>query len=299
MNELIWQPVVRFPLDKDLKPFLNFLKQQAIATRVTEEDGEQQLWMVDQSRILDVADYAAQWASGDLALQPQASRATVDPSYTASKSLIVWHFLSLLPVSVVLLVLGILGALLVYMDRQTLAYAEPFLFQAIRQGQIMPLSASLAAGEYWRIFTPVFIHFGLLHVAFNCLLLWEIGRRIEQVKGSLHYVFCVVIIGIIGNIAQYIASPNAIFGGLSGIVYGVIGYVGVYQIYVYHPILQFNKAAIAFSIVWILLGVSGIVDVFIIGGGVANTAHISGLIMGAIIGAVVAFIDKQRAKKNS
>ena len=85
---------------------------------------------------------------------------------------------------------------------------------------------------------------------------------------------------------------NSIFGGLSGVVYGVIGYVAVYQEFIKHPVLQFNKATIAFFIVWLLLGVFGVIDVFI-EGSIANAAHVSGLLAGAIFGGLMVFIDKQ------
>jgi GlpG protein len=92
--------------------------------------------------------------------------------------------------------------------------------------------------------------------------------------------------------SQYSVMNNSIFGGLSGVVYGVIGYVAVYQEFIKHPVLQFNKATIVFFIVWLLLGVFGVIDVFI-EGSIANAAHVSGLLAGAIFGGFMVFIDKQ------
>jgi len=174
-----------------------------------------------------------------------------------------------------------------------LSYAEPFLFQANINGYYVTFEDTLSSGQYWRLLTPIFLHFSWLHYIFNGLIIWEIGRRIEIAKGSLHLILMILIVGILSNFAQYLTQTYTIFGGLSGVVYGVIGYIAIYQRFIVHPVLQFNEAAIVFFIVWLLLGVFGIID-FFIAGSIANAAHIAGLVFGAMIGLVVMLLDRNK-----
>ena len=303
MTMLTWYPVVRFSLTTNLKPLLEHLTSLNLSFRVTEERGEQQLWIAEQDEVLAAAELSAQWLAGELPSNqvPSATSAfnakAADSELTSSKIkqyklVVAVHFAKRLPVTLGIILLGLLGTALISVDRQQLSFAEPFLFQGLAENYFVPLSESLAAGEYWRFITPTFLHFGFLHVLFNGLILWEVGRRIELAKGSLHYLGFILLASVVSNMSQYSVMNNSIFGGLSGVVYAVIGYIAVYQEFIKHPVLQFNKATIAFFLVWLLLGVFGVIDVFI-EGSIANAAHVSGLLVGIIFGGLMVIIDKQ------
>ena len=298
MIEVVWYPVVRLPLEQDLTPFLNYLDTLQIRHYVSEESGEQQLWINDESRRVEVADKLTEWLSGNSAYQAKSTEADANKSEQAGINFLQTSFslAYLFPVTLVTIILGFIGYLLIFLDGRPLSLTLPFVFQAIGQnGEIYSLSETLAKGDFWRLLTPIFLHFSLLHIIFNSVILWEFGRRIEIAKGSLYIALLIVIIGVIANVAQYMAQANTLFGGLSGVVYGAIGYIAVYQQYIQHPVLQFNKAAIAFFIVWLLLGVFGIID-FFISGSIANAAHIAGLLAGAAIGLFEANRDKAKLK---
>ncbi|MFT6386783.1 MAG: GlpG protein [Cellvibrionaceae bacterium] len=294
MINLVWHPVIRLPLEKDMRPLLAYLEAQALLHHVTEEGGEQQLWISDEPRIIDVAELTANWLAGEVDLSrhlvPESKAEGVQASETHPINAAI-KLIKLVPVTLTAIFLGFLGALIIFADDQNLSYAEPFLFQAIQDGYFVSFAETMASGQYWRLLTPIFLHFTLLHIIFNSLILWEIGRRIELVKGPSHILLIIISVGVMSNFAQYMTQQNTIFGGLSGVVYGVIGYIAVYQQFIYHPVLQFNKAAIAFFIVWLLLGALGIIDVFI-SGSIANAAHVVGLISGAIIGLFVMLMDR-------
>ncbi len=75
-----------------------------------------------------------------------------------------------------------------------------------------------------RLITPIFIHFGPMHLIFNMLVLYELGRMIEMAQGTKRLALLVVIIGAGSNLGQYlIADPY--FGGMSGVLYGMVGYI--------------------------------------------------------------------------
>lgn len=300
MTMLTWYPVIRFPLTTNLKPLLEHLTSLNLSSRVTEERGEQQLWIAEQEQVLAAAELSTQWVAGELPGSSATSAFNAGPAdsmLTGSKPkhyelAVALHFAKRLPVTLCIILLGLVGTALISADRQQLSFAEPFLFQGLAENYFVPLSEGLAAGEYWRFITPTFLHFGFLHVLFNCLILWEVGRRIELAKGPLHYLGFILLASVVSNMSQYSVMNNSIFGGLSGVVYGVIGYIAVYQEFIKHPILQFNKATIAFFLVWLLLGVFGVIDVFI-EGSIANAAHVSGLLVGIIFGGLMVIIDKQ------
>ena len=86
-------------------------------------------------------------------------------------------------------------------------------------------------GEYWRIITPAFMHFGFVHIAFNAVIFAMLGWQVEKFLGSFRLLVLIVIAGIVGNVSEYCIlageheMPPENFGGLSGAVNGVIGYL--------------------------------------------------------------------------
>lgn len=286
---LTWYPVVTFPLEKNLMPLLSLLQQKNIQHHVTEERGEQQLWISEKVRIAEIAQLSRQWARGELkAPEKNSQRLTKKPSVLFVAGL----FLKLFPVNTSLILLALLGTLLVYFSTNKLTNFSILLFQPFVQGAFLPFSTVLERGEYWRLITPIFLHFSFFHFLFNVIILWAMGGRIERAKGSIHYLMLVLIVAIISNTAQYFAQANTIFGGMSGVVYGIVGYIAVYQSFIFHPVLQFNRAMIGFFIVWMALGFTGIIDNYI-SGSIANFAHLAGLLTGAIIGAWFVWLDKK------
>lgn len=293
---IIWHPVITFPLDVNLLPLLRILEHRGTVSRVTEENGRQQLWISEQHRVMEVAELSGKWSAGELDLsvadaQPAEQSFRQSRYFSDFQRLLHWF-----PVSLSVIFLGGLGTLLVALDTATLRYAQLFLFQPRSYGVFLPWSVVPENHQYWRLLTPVFLHFSLFHILFNSIVLWAMGTRIERVKGSSHYLLLIIMTGVVANMTQYLSQPNTVFGGLSGVAYGVIGYIAVYQTFVAHPLLQFNRAAIAFFIVWMLLGYTGVVDFFIVGS-VANNAHLAGLVTGGFFGAVIVWLDTKRQKR--
>ena len=78
-------------------------------------------------------------------------------------------------------------------------------------------------GEWWRLFTSTFVHFGLLHLVFNMWVLWGIGRSTERLFGSLHYALLYVFAGLCGSMASLWWHPSVNSAGASGAIFGVLG----------------------------------------------------------------------------
>ena len=129
------------------------------------------------------------------------------------------------PLTMSLIGLSVLGFLLVYLNAP-LSWLSALTFSDFDViGQQIRFVAH--EGQYWRLLTPVFIHFGWLHIAFNSLWMWELGGKLELRLGSAMLGLLVVITGTGSNIAQFLYTGPSLFGGMSGVVYGLLGYCWV------------------------------------------------------------------------
>lgn len=149
--------------------------------------------------------------------------------------------------------------------------------------QFTPLSDSLAAGQWWRLFTPMLIHFGFLHIAMNGLWYWELGRRIEMRQGSINLIGLSLLFSLVSNFAQYLFGGPSLFGGLSGVLYGLLGHVWIYQLMAPNPLYRLPRGVLVMMLVWLAVCLSGLVS--LIGfGQIANAAHVGGLLIGCLTG---------------
>lgn len=154
-------------------------------------------------------------------------------------------------------------------------------------GQMYDLS------QVWRWITPVFLHFGILHFTFNLLWWWDIASLIERLQGTFRLTYIFLVLSVMSNLIQFMFSGNR-FGGLSGVVFGVLGYVWVYgQVRRDYP-LQLRPVIMYMMVGWMLVGFSGVLDKAV--GPMANEAHLAGLVTGALLGLGFGFKDKHRKR---
>jgi len=78
-------------------------------------------------------------------------------------------------------------------------------------------------GQWWRLFTSVFLHFGVLHLALNMWALWSQGRITERLFGSAHFALLYVCAGLCGSITSLLWHPAINSAGASGAIFGVLG----------------------------------------------------------------------------
>ena len=145
--------------------------------------------------------------------------------------------------------------------------------------------------EWWRLITPMFIHFSLTHLVFNCLWIYVLGSKIEQIDGHITFLNLVIFSSIISNLAQHFFGESALFGGLSGVIYGLLGYCMIIEIDTKQERYDLPPALYLFMLIWLILGFLGILNLFGFGN-VANYAHLGGLISGIFFAMIARFIDK-------
>ena len=170
-----------------------------------------------------------------------------------------------------------------------------------REDNIRFRAASLLRGEVWRLVTPIFIHYGFLHIAFNLYMLFNFGSLIERRYSWKRLLMLVLLSSAISNFVQCTVAeawqgivPHLFgdclitsLGGMSGVVYGLFGYVWVKA--VYDPKFGFRipQSSIIIMMVWLFgcmfsdkLANAGIP---FFPQNVANWAHGIGLIVGMVI----------------
>ena len=148
-----------------------------------------------------------------------------------------------------------------------------------------------ATGQYWRIFTAMFLHLSLFHVGVNMLSLFFIGRVVETFYGHWRYLVIYLVSGIVGGIATFFLQPDAWAVGASGAIFGVFGALGVFYVANRRAMGSYGVGAIANWLFWLALNlVWGFSDPNI---GIVD--HIGGLLAGIVL----AFLLMPRLQRRS
>lgn len=294
---LNWYKVDVFTLTLDLTPLLAQLAQRGILYRVTEEPEGQCLWLGNAEQAGQLREHLREHGIDSFLSASIAETSPHQPvtagsgqQFLARKLIDAQGALVHYPVVIITVLLGIAGALLVHFDPQ-LEWVSWLTFQPVQvMGQYIGLASAatgLERGEYWRILTPIFLHFGLFHILFNALWVWEFGRRIELGLGSARLLVLVLLIGVISNTAQYLWTGPSLFGGLSGVLYGLMGFLWIYHRLRPHPLFALQPGIVGFMLLWVVLGMTGAID-FFMDGSIANAAHVGGLVAGMALAPLAA-----------
>lgn len=130
--------------------------------------------------------------------------------------------------------------------------------------------------QWWRLFTPMFLHLGWLHLIFNMWILKDFGTAIENLESTRKLLAMVVVINLLASFAQFFFESLR-FGGFSGVNYGLFGYLWMRSRF--DPTYRFDmpRSTVLFLLVWFVLCFTNFMPI-------ANTAHTVGLIVGALWG---------------
>lgn len=144
-------------------------------------------------------------------------------------------------------------------------------------------------GQYYRLFTSMFLHIGIMHLICNMYSLFVIGKEVESFFGKWKYLLIYILSGVCGSILSMAFSHNTVSAGASGAIFGLLGAL-LYFGYYYRTYLG---ATIKSSILPVII--FNLVIGFLTPG-IDNAAHIGGLVSGILIAMAVGVPDKSNKK---
>ncbi|WP_085583582.1 MULTISPECIES: rhomboid family intramembrane serine protease [unclassified Pseudomonas] len=281
--------VLRLPLAADLSGFVKLLQRMQVPHRVSEEAGEQVLWVPAEISD-DVRSLYERFPAGDpdLQLDIPAGQPLSRPGFVEQLKY------AKATASVLLLTLIVAALTLLGDNLDTMRWLTFLEFRVVGEYiQFTPLADSLAAGQWWRLVTPMLIHFGILHLAMNGMWYWELGRRIESRQGGVNLIGLTLLFSLVSNFAQYLFSGPTLFGGLSGVLYGLLGHCWIFQLLAPNPAYRLPRGVLVMMLVWLLVCLSGLVSA--IGfGQIANAAHVGGLFIGCFTGLLGGLYNRRK-----
>jgi len=278
--------VVGVSIDNNLRDLSRYLWQQGIQHRIIEESGEQVIFVRDRHQADVVSKLVEDYLTGRLQLKAVAPvrEATAKSRSSVSNSLTyrILRVTFVTPVSTFLTLACLVVALITQLGRE--AYRLDFFFYpSLPTGDLISLLGAIDSPLIFiQTLTPMFLHFGELHIVFNLLWLWYFGRQLEVVQSSWVFLFLVILTSFVGNTAQYLYSGAANFGGLSGVVYGLVGYAWVLHNFVPGKRLMINESLFVFFMIALVL------MELLASSWIASAAHFGGLVAGLLAGGTLA-----------
>ena len=257
---------ITLPLDQDLSDFVQYLQVHRVPIRVTAEGDQQVVWVPDEDVAAIVKDLYHRYQRGELPVADVSAGARPGRQFLTFVSSLLRYPLTLVG----------------FTEDGTYLYFDTF-------------EGTLQRGEYWRLITPMIIHFGWIHLVFNMLWLWEFGRRIEMRCGSVLLLLAVLLSSLAANLLQYQFSGPSLFGGMSGVVYGLLGYALVWSKLWPSQDMGMPNGIYIFMLAFLALGFTGAVDLLGFGS-IANGAHLGGLVAGVIVGTIVTLVLRGKAR---
>lgn len=278
--------VKQFDTSVNLAAFSQWLKDQHVQHRITEESGHQVLWLENQEHAEPVL-VALDRFLAEPELREAVHKQNESPVFVGGR----WqpsprHA----PLVLGIIAFAVIMVWLTSMGRNEVAAAmmiiDPRSYNWMSMsmaGHVSALADTMASGQIWRLITPDFLHFSWSHIIFNSVMLWFLGSQIEWFDGRIRLVVLFLVTSIFSNGLQYFVS-GPLFGGLSGVVYGILGYCWLSQRRV--PRFQFPPALVTFAVVWMVVGFTPLTEMLGLGK-MANEAHLGGFVAGLALAAVL------------
>ena len=291
MTEPAWQRVTALPGRSDFSGLNQWLADNRVAHRFTLEGDSQILWVLQPELVEPAREAASEWLKSGQGVDGTIGVARhLKPSIQLNQPFA--------PATLIFLFLSFVGfALVTLSSHPTSGYAALFLYydRVPAFTEFSDLWYNLREGQYWRILTPIFLHFGAIHIIFNALWLWFLGTRIETVFGSIALTVLVVVTGVASNTAQALVSFPIPFGGMSGVVYALFSYVWLVGLVTKESAFKLPPALFPIMVLFMLISWLGVFDM-IAGGEVADTAHTVGFVSGLMCAAITLIFVKKHTE---
>ncbi len=271
----------------------DFLYAHAIGNELREADDGWALWVLDDAHLAAAREHLAEFRSEpdaprydeqarsgrehkkQVAAKDAAHRRRLERSrrslYGADGR--GWLTMGLMAASLIVAVVSQLGA-----------HLEPIQALFLTTQPAAMLLPEVRSGQIWRLFTPIIVHFGAMHLGFNLFMWWSFGQAVEIRKGFAFTAGLVLSAAVFSNLAQYgwqlTTAPHrlGLVGGLSGVLYALFGYAWIKGRLDPADNLAIDDSTTTTLMIWLVVCMTGIV------GSVANGAHVGGLVWGGLYG---------------
>ena len=289
-----------FKLEKEALVFWSFLSKEKIDSSLEEKEGEEgyEIWISDEDQINEASfhyqDFLKNHDDPKFKVKlkdkrkpeslPESKKSGFKQYNLGNK----WRSQEKSPgvVTLALIITSVAVFLISGMGKNTQIIGPFFISEEINGGL-----DEIISGQFWRLITPIFLHFNLLHILFNCMWLHSLGSQIEKKKGTKFFITFILCTAIVSNLSQFLITGPA-FGGMSGVVYGLFGYVWIKSRLDPGDGFYIDPVVAMIMLGFFLVSFTGAF------GGVANWAHAGGLIVGLGWGYGSAFKWNLGGKKN-
>ncbi|MCH7672743.1 MAG: rhomboid family intramembrane serine protease [Proteobacteria bacterium] len=276
-------------IDVNLLSLSQLLQRQGVPHRIVEESGQQVIWVEGEGEAALVRQALADWSanSGNLQADPllqNAGTLSVGAALLPRRSLVpsLKRAFVASPVTFSLIAACLLVALLSLMGSQPGRVGVLF-YPLLAVDNLFALLGELTSvGTILRTLTPMFLHFGELHLIFNMLWLWYFGRQLEAIHPRWLFVVLIILTSFVSNTTQYLSSNFNNFGGMSGVVYGLVGYT-----WLVHTLMPRSRLEIRGSMFAVFVAALVLMEI-LASSWIATAAHIGGLFSGLLLGLGVA-----------
>lgn len=260
--------------------FIDYMSSRGIEiSMMPEGEGQFALWLTDLAHQTEVDAELKQFLHNPSAKKYQA--ASWDMAESRKNN---FHYNSPSFVSMIKAKAGPVTLLLMLVCMVIFFLQQIGLGQAVFSALHFPAFAG-QEWQLWRWLSHAVLHFSVMHIAFNVLWWWQLGGDIEQRLGSFKLIQIFVVSAALSGAGQYwIEGAN--FGGLSGVVYALVGYLWMLGYKAPQLGLTIQKPIVGFMLIWLVLGY---MQPFM---AIANTAHLAGLLSGVVLG----LVDASKAK---
>ena len=255
--------------------FIDYMASRQIDIKMMPEgDGQFALWVVsDDAYLLEVESELQAFLSSPNDTKYQLASWDMADTRTAKFAYGSPDLMKMVKAKAGFFTLFIMAVCIVIFALQQLGWNNS-IFQALH----FPASQAQSV-EVWRWFSHALLHFSAMHIIFNLLWWWQLGGDIELRLGRTKLVQLFLFSALFSGLGQYwIEGAN--FGGLSGVVYALLGYSWFIGWLAPERGISVSKPIVGFMLVWIVLGYA---QPFM---AIANTAHLAGLVTGCIIAVI-------------
>ena len=265
-------------IDIDLLSYSQFLKQQGLRHRSVEESGMQAIYVESSIEVQFIQQSLEKFINGKEIEQSERARSS---GSAISIKRIIYSILTAFiqsPITMILIVICLTVAAISSLGAAA-SRVDFMFYPLIDSSSLSALIGDInSLGVAFGTLAPMFLHFGELHLVFNLLWLWYFGKQLESLQPAGMFIALVVLTSFVSNTTQYMAIEYNNFGGMSGVVYGLLGYTWIIHSLMPRSYLLINTNMFIFFVLALVL-----MEV-VASSWIATAAHVGGLVSGVAIG---------------